>query len=164
MSRMVATVFKVLFVSIMLMLLMSVVFNVSDIITVHRRVDQLSILMRSELEQNDCIPNSIAPLLNQELSSIVSRSTVAYKIKWNLTFALQDKTGTLAAPIDQASLSSGTINYGDPLTLVIKVYMQPHFLTFFSNPSSNSGSFLGSTAFNYVNTYSWTVPALRYLK
>lgn len=164
MHRMLATIFKVLGISIILMFLLSLVLNVADIITVNRRVEAVSVILQQELEENDCIPTALASTFQTQLNNIVANSSVAYKIDWNLDNSLTDKNGQLAQPIDQNSISQYNINYGDQLELVIKVYMQPHFLAFFSNPSTNGGSYLGQEPFSYVDTYSWTVPALRYLK
>jgi hypothetical protein len=55
-------------------------------------------------------------------------------------------------------------DYGEELTLVVQVNMEPKSMVFYRDSASNGGSFLGRKPFNYTSTYIYTVPALRYLK
>lgn len=163
MHNMIATVFKVLGGSILIMFLLDVIFIVADTITVNNRIESISLVMQDELSRNNCIPDSIAPLFLNQLKEIQKNSNVVSQEADGIVSNI-DRDLTIDGVRYESVAESNVKNYGDKLTLVIQVKMQPQSLIFFKTASNNYGSFLGRKTFEYTMTYKYPVPALRYLK
>lgn len=159
MHRTIGAVFKALGVSILLMILMDITFNVVDTVTVNNRITTLSTVMQDELSRHNSIPDDIAVLFKNQINDVVTNSNVATDIRWNIDESITVK-GKTYPPINELNVQ----DYGKELTLVIVVRMQPNSLVFYRDPSQNSGGFLGKNIFQYDQVFTYKVPALRYLK
>lgn len=159
MHRTVGTVFKVLGISIILMVIMDAVFVIADTIVVNNRIEALAVVMQDELSRNNAIPNDSATLFDNQLREVIENSNIATEINWNLNSAVTAESSTYP-PINEANVK----DYGELLTLAITVKMEPRSMMFFQNTSANDGSFLGTSIIEYTSEYIYKVPALRYLK
>lgn len=159
MPNAIGTVFKVLGISIILMLLLDMSYIVVDTLSVNNRVASVSEVMKNEISRNNCVPNSISPLFLQQLNDIKSSSNVVKAVRTNISNNITVDGQTYSA-LSEANVK----DYGTLLTLIIQVDYEPHSLMFYKSAGQNSGSFLGRTSFNYTQTYKFQVPALRYLK
>jgi len=160
MHNFIGTVFKVLGISLILMLLMDVLLLTVDTITVNNRVESLSLIIRDELSRNNSIPDDIADLFDAQLRDIVNSSNVAVDYKWNLHDPIV-VDGVTYGPID----SSHVKDYGEILELAIVVTMEPHFTMLLGAESKARGdTFFARAFFSYDRVYVYKVPALRYLK
>lgn len=168
MHRVVLSVFKVVAVSMILMFLFSVVYNVIVIMSVNSKINSLAVIIKQVLEENDCIPNGIASTFNSDFKSIESSSNgMVSSISWNLNNSYTDSNGITYNQINQSSVSTYNVNYGTDLTLVIIVDLSPNWFFLNSNgglSSTQSSNTLSSTQSSNTLTYVWSVPALRYLK
>lgn len=155
----IGTVFKVLGISIIMMIIMDVSLMVIDTITVKNRIETLSIVMQDELSRNNAIPDDIATLFDTQLREVVNKSNIATDIEWNLNGPKTAKGQTYPA-INEANV----VDYGELMHLVIRVKMEPHSILFYKDTKQNGGGFLGTNKLKYVDEYVYPVPALRYLK
>jgi hypothetical protein len=160
-------VFKVLGISIILMLIMDLTFIVTDTITVNNRIESIAVVIQDELSRNNSVPDLIKPLFNEQLKSVGDRSNIVAKyadgsplVRWNIDQGIV-YNGVTYPPINQANVKQ----YGEKLKLVIQVKMQPNSLVFVRNSGNNGNSFIQrNKAIEYTRTYVYEVPALRYLK
>jgi hypothetical protein len=160
MNRMVWVVFKVLGVSIVLMLIMDVLFLVIDTVTVNNRVVNLASTMQNELARNNCIPDDSAILFLGKLNDIQLRSNMVGGIKTNLADSI-----TINGRQFQSVSENNVSFYGEISTLVIRVEMRVASLLFYKNSKDGSGNFLSRDNFlSYNLTYIYDVPSLRFLK
>lgn len=158
MHNYVGLVFKVLGISIILMLILDMFYIVGDTLSVNNRVESTALVMQDELSRNNSIPNSIKPLFERQLNDIKSNSNVVKEVRTNMSNNL-----TIGG-VNYPSVSESNIkDYGELLTLVIVVEMEPKSLLF-RKQANSEGSFLERNVLSYTRTYKYQVPALRYLK
>jgi hypothetical protein len=159
MHNTVGTIFKVLGISIIMMLLLDILYIVGDTLAVNSRVTSVAGVMQDEVSRNNCIPNSIKPLFISQLNTIKGSSNVVKGIKTNISNSL-----TVDGKTYDSLSESNVKGYGTLLTLIIQIEMEPKSLIVYKGAGQNNGSFLGRGAFTYTQTYKYQVPALRYLK
>lgn len=160
MHNTIATVFKVLGVSIILMLIMEVSLQVVDTVTVNNRVESTMRIMQDELARNNCIPDDIAPMLDKNLRDAISKSKTAVDIKWNLDTS-EKVDGVAYQPINSANVKqNGEIAY-----LVVKIKYQRRSIMFNMDGSGEGiKSKFKDNMFTVVDSKVIPVPMLRYLK
>jgi hypothetical protein len=172
MNRMVSRVFKVLGLSMIIMLGMDITFLVVDTITVNNKIETISTVIKDELSRHNYVPNEIVELFKSQIAKVDSNSRTA--IGWDSNL---DKDLTING-VKYKSLSqnsSSVAQYGEMMTLVIQVTMEPKFLTLQSKSSGDgngstsggstaNGTTLGFSSYTYTREYIYDVPALRYLK
>lgn len=161
MHRMVGTVFKFIGISIIVMLLMDVSLYVIDRVTVNNRINSAMKVIEDELARNNCIPDDIAPMLDNSLKSIVAKSNTAVDIKWNLNTSEQSK-GVTYQPINAANVKQN----GEMAYLVVKVKFRVKSIMFDMDGQGEEGikSKFKEGFATVVNEYVSPVPMLRYLK
>ncbi len=162
MHNLVASVFKILGISIISMAVLDTSLVVVDTLSVHNKIVAQSNVMQNEIARNNCVPNTIEPLFTSQLNSVVSQSNIATGVKSNLN-------GNVT--IDGTSYNSigedNVKDYGETQTLAISVEMSPTRIAGVGRgqAGSNDGSFLTKKrGFKYNLDYVYTVPCLRYLK
>ena len=157
---MLALVFKILGISIILMLLMEASLQVIDTVTVNNRVDATMRIMEDELARNNCIPDDIAPMLDKSLHDIIKKSATAVDIKWNLDTSEQVK-GTTYQPINSANVrQNGEIAY-----LVVKIKYQRRSIMFdMDGKGDGAKSKYKENFLTKIDEKVVPVPMLRYLK
>lgn len=160
MHRFVGTVFKVIGLSVIMMLIMDLVLIVSDTVTVNNRIEALSLVIQDELSRHNAVHGDIGPMFDKQLKEIVENSNIAKDVKWNWN-DIVTINGVSYGPINE----NHARNYGDIIDLVITVEMEPKFFMILGTSSQQSGGkFLGRGTFSYTREYHYKVPALRYLK
>lgn len=157
-------VFKVLIISVGLMIIMDLSLMVIDYVTVSVRIGAIGEDMRNELSKNNCIPDDVADMYDTLLHDVALRSNLvpddADSIIWNHTDTI-NYDGTSFEPINEENAG----DYGSGLSLAIVVTYQPHSLMF-SN-KDNDPSLLTKkegTAFQFDQLSQFNTVALRYLK
>lgn len=163
MHRTVGTVFKVLGISIVLMIVLDLVFVVVDTLTVNNRIESMAIVIQDELSRNNCIPDSIAPLFIEQIKSIKTKSKVMNQEANGLITNI-DRDVTVDGVTYKALSEANVKEYGEELQLVIVATMEPKSVMFVRDAGNNEGSFLTKRVFSYQTEYEYTVPALRNLK
>jgi hypothetical protein len=172
MHRMVSRVFKVLGLSMIIMLGMDMTFLVVDSVTVNKRVETISTVIRDELSRHNYIPDEILPLFNKQLAKVDENSRTA--IAWTSNM---DKDLVVNGVSYPSLAQSKARDYGQMMTLVIQITMEPKFLSLQSKSSDGTGAdggssnvgtakgtTLGFSSYTYTLDYIYDVPALRYLK
>lgn len=162
MHNLVASVFKVIGISIISMAILDTGLMVVDTVSVNNRVTSMANVMQNEIARNNCVPKSIEGLFLSQLESVVEHSNVATDIKSNID-------GNIT--VDGKRYDSiGEVNvkdYGETQTLAISVEMSPTRIAGVGRgvAASNGGSFLTKkSGFKYTLDYVYNVPCLRYLK
>lgn len=162
MHNLVASVFKIIGISIIGMAILDTSLVVVDTVTVHNKVVSMSNVMQNEVARNNCVPNAIEPLFNKQLESIKNQSNIATDIKSNIDGAI-----TIDGKRYDSIGESNVKDYGDTQTLAISVEMSPTRIAGVGRgqAASNDGSFLTKKkGFKYTLDYTYAVPCLRYLK
>lgn len=159
MPKLVLTVFKVLGISIILMLIFDTSLVVMDTLSVHNKVTSISTVMQNEISRNNCVPNGLQDLFKGQLNKIVVDSNVATKVGSNLNGSLKIGNTTYS------SLAESNVgNYGDIKNLAISITMSPTRVLYVRNRAKSGGTFLTKSRYTYNMTYVYSVPCLRYLK
>ena len=164
MHNLVATVFKILGGSIILMILLDAGLVIADTISVNSRVTSLSITLQKEVAKNNCLPNALVPLFESQLNDIIDKSLVATSIKSNINMNLTVDSGIIP------SLGESNVkDYGELQTLAIAVEMSPSRVVFADSPTGTVKSVNNierqvGGSLSYTLNYEYTVPCLRYLK
>lgn len=156
----VAIIFKVLFLSIMMMIIMDLSLVVADTLSVNNRLNSIQMTMKHELAKNNSIPDTIRPLFEEQLDDTVENSNVASRYTSNLNRSISIDGVTYPA-VNEANVQ----DYGSLLKLVVVVEMKPRsILLFTKKPELNDDSMLKvGTATFYLRKID-DVPALRFLK
>ena len=160
MHKMVGVVFKVLMLSTIILMLFNLAFIVFDTTTVRSRVESLSLVMQDELTRNNSMPSDMVDLFNKQLTTIMDRSNIVTGLQTNMTAPIT-VDGVTYPSLDKAR------EYGDLMTLVIKVDLEPHGLQYVKNKSdvgSGGNGALKWASYNYTSVFKYEVPALRVLK
>jgi hypothetical protein len=163
MTGIVRLVFKTIMTVVIFFFTLNAFTVAIDTMTVHSRVSSLSSVIVDEATRHNCVPDATVDLFLEQLNDIVGNSGVAVEINSNITSNYTDKYG-----VTHTSLSQSNENlYGDILTLVIEVRMQPTKI--FMNPAEHSGSGntkqvrqIDKTTTEYVLSYSFQIPCLFY--
>lgn len=161
MHKVVLLVFKVIGISIIIMLLADVSFYIVDRKTAYSRMDDVAATIQDTLSRNNSIPTALAGLYEEEFKDIVDHSNVVTKIEWNLNQSMStSKLASPAPPINE----DGVQPYGSKLYLVIRVTYKPSSILFTKKANSN-GSFISRINLpDQTVDYVYEAPALRNLK
>lgn len=161
MHNIIASVFKLIGMSIILMLLLDTTLTVVDTLNVRSRVKDVESTLKYELSKHNALPDEIARTLDAQLQDIVDKSQVAtrYRWNWNDTITTYGQTYT---PINEANVR----DYGEELEYVIQLDMRVDAIVNGGQITTAGGQNFGveEEGIVYVDTYSDIVPALRYLK
>ena len=158
MHRMVATVFKVLGLSVVLFLVVDTIGLVVDQQAVEHRMTSLSDIVKDEVSRNNTIPDDMQGFFESELQDTIASSNVAisYESNFKNSLTVDGKT--------YDSLSEENVkDYGEVLDIVVVIKFAPSMLTY-NNKQSGTDSMLSWRYFTYERVYKYQVPALRYLK
>lgn len=158
---MIGSVFKILGLSLILMLLLDATLMVVDTINVHNRVQDVESVLRYELSKYNSIPDEIAETLDEELRDIVANSSVAWGYKWNWKSTVTSK-GKTYPPINEANVR----DYGEQIEYIIKLDMRITRLDVKGDRiTMDSNTYEAEDqGYGYISVYKDIVPALRYLK
>lgn len=129
MHRTVWVVFKTLLISFSLMVIMDVSLMVIDYKTALVRIGAIGEDMRYELAKNNCIPDDLAVMFDTRLKEIQKKSKVIHPnggIEWNINDSITDTDGTVYQPVSEENIKE----YGEGLSIAIKVIWQPHSFVF----------------------------------
>lgn len=162
MHNLVASVFKIIGVSIIGMAVLDTSLVVVDTVSVHNKVISMANVMQNEIARNNCVPASIEGLFLKQLDSIKEQSNIATDVKSNID-------GNITIDGNRYD-SIGEVNvkdYGETQTLAISVEMSPTRIAGVGRgqAANNDGSFLTKkSGYTYTLDYVYNVPCLRYLK
>lgn len=161
MHNMIGSVFKILGMSIILMLLLDTTFTVVDTVNVRSRVKDVETVLKYELSKHNALPDEIAQTLESQLQDIVANSQIATRYRWNYNSTI-NTYGESYTPINEANVK----NYGEELEYIIQIDMRLDALITGGQTITPGGSNfdVAEEGIIYVDTYSDVVPALRYLK
>lgn len=156
---MLAKVFKVLAISIVLMLTLDTATLVMDRLVLNKRINDIGSTLELEMSKYNSVPDNIATLYQKKLDEAVSRSLYVEKISWNLnnTLTVDDKS---YEPVGEDYVRET----GEELVLVIRVESKIRSILFSKKADSSTGSFLSTRFLDREDDYVFTAPALRYLK
>lgn len=168
MDRLVATTFKILFLSLMFMFLLDTTLLLTEIISVHSSISNVSGLIQTEVARNNCLPYEMANGFKEYLQSIAKDSRVmdgdavasdtfmnSSDIKTNFFEDLKIGTETYG------NLTEGNVkNYGEITTVAVEVKMHPAFIYIGNTVASTQRR----SPFDVTVDYVYKVPCLRYLK
>lgn len=157
MHKMIATVFKLLGMSLIFMFLLDMSLLAVDSLNVNSKVTSIAGTMQNEVARNNCMPDSLSLMFRGQLQSIVDQSNVATEVKTNLTGNLVTETGGVFQSISQDNPGE----YGDLIPMVIEVNMSPWRIVMGKTALSMSKVRDGM---DYKLTYVYHTPCLRYLK
>lgn len=157
MSKMIASVFKILGMSLIFMFLLDMSLLAVDTITVNSRVTSLANVIQNEVARNNCLPDSLSLMFRGQLQTIVDQSNVATAVETNFTGNMTVEGGGVMPSISQNNPG----NYGDLRPVAIKVKMSPWKILMGNTASSVSKVRDG---LDYDLTYVYHTPCLRYLK
>lgn len=162
MHNLVASVFKIIGVSIIGMAILDTSLVVVDTVSVHNKVTSMANVMQNEIARNNCVPSAIEGLFVNQLESIVNQSNIATDVRSNIGGNIT-VDGNRYDSISEVNVK----DYGDIQTLAISVEMSPTRIAGVGRgvAGSNDGSFLTKkSGYKYTLDYVYNVPCLRYLK
>lgn len=161
MHNLVASIFKIIGMSIILMLLLDTTLTVVDTINVRSRVKDVEYTLKYELSKHNALPDEIARTLDAQLQDIVDKSKIATRYRWNWNDTI-NTYGNTYTPINEANVR----DYGEEIEYLIQLDMRMDaIITGGQTVTPGGGSFdVVEEGFTYIDTYSDKVPALRYLK
>ena len=157
MHKMIATVFKILGMSLIMMFLLDMTLLAVDSLTVHSKITSVAGVMQNEIARNNCMPDSLSLMFKGQLQTVIDQSDVATEVKTNLSSNLISEDGGVYASISQDNAGE----YGDLIPLVIEVNMSPWKIVMGNSALSMRKVRDGM---DYKLTYVYHVPCLRYLK
>lgn len=157
MHKMIANVFKILGMSLILMFLLDMSLLAIDSINVNSRVTSLANVIQNEVARNNCLPDSLSLMFRGQLEQIVENSNVATSVETNFTNNLSVDGSGIIPTIAQTNPG----NYGDLVTVAIKVRMSPWRIVMGRSAYSMNKVRDG---LGYNLTYLYHTPCLRYLK
>lgn len=161
MHNVVASIFKIIGMSLILMLLLDTIFTVVDTLNVRSRVQDVESILKYELAKNNAIPDEMGQLLDAKLQDIVEDSKIATRYRWNWQSTI-NTYGKSYTPINEANVR----DYGEEIEYVIQLDMRVQLFTFGGQTVTPNGDNFNRAeqGIIYVSTYSDVVPALRYLR
>lgn len=166
MHRTVGTVFKILALSILLMLLLDTVMILTQVISIHSRIESISGLIQTEIARNNCLPTATANAFQEYINNVAGENRLmsnqfntgsSEDIKTNFTSSFTDSNG-----VEHKDLTPDNAkNYGEITELAIEVKLHPMYVVMgrTSIDSLQRSNFLDVTL-----DYIYKVPCLRYLK
>ncbi|MBT9139114.1 MAG: hypothetical protein DDT31_01695 [Syntrophomonadaceae bacterium] len=155
MHKLVANVFKVVAMSLIMMILLDTSLMIVDSILVYTRISAIATNIQTEISKNNAVPDVLADLFLSQLNDVVGQSRVASDLRTNMTGNL-----VIDGVLHESVAQSNQKRYGEFHTLVISVTMSPSAI-FFTTAEADS---LVRTTTNYVLNFISIVPCLRYLK
>ena len=158
MDKLVATTFKILFMSIMFMFLLDTVLLLTEVISIHSSITNISGLIQTEIARNNCLPANMAQGFTKYLDDISGRSRIMEGTGDIQTNFYNDLT--LNSTKYDNLTEDNCKNYGEITTLAIGVTLRPAYV--YIGQTVQSTHRLGRIA-AHVN-YVYQVPCLRYLK
>lgn len=158
MHRMVSLVFKVLGISLVLMLALDLFTLVVDTINVNNKINTLAIVIRDEMSRNNSIPDRVISVFDQQINRIIENSSGAVGYRTNFYNDLTINGRTYSS-VNEANAR----DYGELMHLVIQVEMAPRIL-FLGGLDNQNTTPLRIGSFSYTQDYVYEVTALRYLK
>lgn len=166
MAKTIWLVFKIIGLSIILMVVMDISLMVMDYVTINSRINAIANDMRTELRENNCIPDSIAPAFDEELKKVGERSLLvpheSDAITWNWK---TDITNSQTGQTFNAVSESNVVDYGETLDLIILVKVKPHSILFTSGDKKHTNIVKQTNdRFVFKLPYITSTFALRYLK
>ena len=161
MHNIIASVFKLIGMSIILMLLLDTSFTVVDTLNVNSRVKDVETILKYELSKHNALPEEIAQTLDAQLQDIVDTSQIATRYRWNYDSTI-NTYGRSYVPINEANVR----DYGEEIEYIIQIDMRLDAIITGGQTVTPGGNDFDvvDEGIIYVETYSDIVPALRYLK
>lgn len=169
MDKLIATTFKILFLSILLMFLLDTSLLIVELVSVHSKVSSITSLMQTEIARNNCMPTDMGQGFRAYLNDIADTSRIMIgkeDIVENFTggsLTIDGKTYPSLSATDSRNIG----DYGDLVTLAVEVTVHPDF-AYMTKPQDRTGEDMSwlkrRGAMDYTLKYIYTVPCLRYLK
>lgn len=161
MHKLVATTFKILGLSMLLMFLLDTSLLMIEIISIHSRVSNITSIIQMEIARNNCMPTNMAEGFTKYLSEIVANSTISSPgdIRTNFYSDI-----TLGSNTYRGLNPENAGEYGDFVTLAVGVTMHPAFAYYNPKRTESDQSWLHENTLDYTLNYVYSVPCLRYLK
>lgn len=157
MHKLVGVVFKVLFISIVLMFVMNISIIVIDTVTVYNRVQSLMGILQKEVVNHNCLRDNTKNYFVSQLEDIKKTSSLVESFETNFDSTLTHE-GVSYSSIGESNVR----NYGENIDIIIKMNLSANI--FLPTKKADEKGFLSGTDFSYSFTLKETVPALRYLK
>lgn len=164
MHNIIMGVFKVIMVSMIMMLTLHATTVVMDTLNVRSRVQDVETILKYELAKHNAVTDELGALLDRKLQDIVDNSNVATQYRWNWQNSITTYGKTYPA-INEANVR----DYGEEIEYLIQLDMRVPLFIYGQNPNEpitpEGDEFqIEPEGIIYVDTYSDVVPALRYLK
>lgn len=164
MHNLIMGVFKVIMVSMIMMLTLHATTVVMDTLNVRSRVQDVETILKYELAKHNAVTDELGAMLDRKLQDIVDNSNVATQYRWNWQNSITTYGKTYPA-INEANVR----DYGEEIEYLIQLDMRVPLFIYGQNPDEpitpEGDEFqIESEGIIYVDTYSDVVPALRYLK
>lgn len=162
MEKTIATVFKILAGSMLLMFLLDTTLLMVEIVSIHSRVSNITSIIQTEVARNNCMPTIMAQGFLDYLYDIADNSTIAQRSDVTTNFSANNTINGISY---QAISPENAGEYGEFVTLAIGFRIHPAFVYYNPNRNSSNQSWLNrGNALSYQLSYVYSVPCLRYLK
>lgn len=159
MHNIIGSTFKILGLTLILIMALDVSLTVVDTLNVRSRVKDVESYAKYELMRHNAIPSSLKGTIEKELNDVIAKSDVAVSYDWNYEHPITVDGQSFDA-IGEANVKE----YGEEATLVITVNMGIRRLWLLTGGASNDGTEVKVGTYRYTDPYIQTVPSLRYLK
>lgn len=166
MHKLVATTFKILAMSMLLMFLLDTSLLLIEVITINSKVSNMMSIIQTEVARNNCLPTTLADgyldYFSENIATPTSRVVDSDDIYTNFKNNLTIDSNTY-----DALTPENAKEYGEFVYVAVAIKLHPAYVYFNldrSNANSNATWLTRGMEMPITLQYVYSVPCLRYLK